>query len=70
VSTTGQLSAAATNQQGNADDHHDCADKDPERHDEISDEAKGDECNEPREPVTCGEAAFHGSAIDREAAIS
>jgi hypothetical protein len=64
ASTTGRLSAAATNQKCNTADHHHCADEKPERQNEVKDYAKGNECNEPRESVTPGKTALHDFAID------
>ena len=70
ASTTGWVSAAATNQKANADDHHHPADKGPERQNEIEDHADRNEGNEPRKSVTPGEPAIHDSAIDRSSDAS
>jgi hypothetical protein len=59
-----------TNQHGNAEQRHDRGYDEPERKDDVRDDAERDESHEPHQPITNGETAFHDGAIGRFRGVS
>ena len=61
---------ALTKQYGNAEQHHDRGYDEPERKEDVRDDAERDESHEPHQPITNGETAFHDGAIGRFRGLS
>jgi len=62
--------AGLTKQYRNAEQHHDRGYDEPERKEDVRDDAEGDESHEPHHPVTYSETAFHDGAIGRFRGLS
>ena len=59
-----------TKQYRNAEQRHDHGYDEPERKDDVCDDAESDESHEPHQPITNGETAFHDGAIGRFRGVS
>jgi hypothetical protein len=59
-----------TKQYGNAEQQQHRGDDDPERKDDVRDDAERNESHEPHQPITNGETAFHDGAIGRFGGVS
>ena len=67
---TPPTATALAKQYRNAEQRDDRGYDEPERKDDVRDDAESDESHEPHQPITHGETAFHDGAIGRFRGVS